>query len=71
MTALSVLARGSLHDKVQWTFGLYDINGDGFISRDEMVDIVTAVYDMMGKCAQPIIDEHTVTDHVDRVFDVS
>ena len=24
---LSVLARGSLHEKLQWAFNLYDING--------------------------------------------
>ena len=68
---MSVLARGSFNDKAKWAFSLYDVNGDGFITREEMVDIVTAIYDMMGKCAQPVIDEHTVTDHVDRVFDVS
>ncbi len=24
---LSLLARGSLHDKLQWAFNLYDVNG--------------------------------------------
>ena len=70
MMGLSVLARGTLHEKLQWAFSLYDINGDGIITREEMIDIVTAIYDMMGKCAQPIIDEHTARDHVDRVFAV-
>lgn len=28
---LSVLARGSLHEKLQWAFNLYDINGMNWI----------------------------------------
>lgn len=29
-------------------FALYDIDGDGHISRDEMVNIITAIYEMVG-----------------------
>jgi len=36
-----------------------------------MLDIVTAIYDLMGKYAEPSIDEHTARDHVERVFEVS
>lgn len=67
---LSVLARGTLHEKLQWAFSLYDINGDGIITKDEMLDIVSAIYDMMGRFAEPSIDEHTAKDHVERVFQV-
>ena len=31
---LSKLLRGTLSDKLLWTFKLYDINQDGFISRN-------------------------------------
>ncbi|XP_064630263.1 Kv channel-interacting protein 1-like isoform X3 [Lineus longissimus] len=65
---LSVLSRGSLHEKLQWAFDLYDINGDGIITKDEMLDIVSAIYDMMGRFAEPCVDETTARDHVDRVF---
>lgn len=68
VTGLSVLSRGSLHEKLQWAFCLYDTNGDGIITKDEMLDIVSAIYDLMGKCAQPSIDDHTARDHVERVF---
>ncbi len=67
---LSVLARGTLHEKLQWAFNLYDINGDGIITREEMMNIVSAIYDMMGKYSEPMIDEHTAKDHVDKVFQV-
>ncbi len=68
---LSVLARGTLHEKLQWAFSLYDINGDGIISKDEMLDIVNAIYDMLGKFSHSCVDSHLVKAHVDRVFLVS
>jgi len=46
-----VLSRGNLHEKLLWTFSLYDTNGDGIVTKDEMLDIVTAIYDLMGKYA--------------------
>ncbi|CAH1989853.1 unnamed protein product [Acanthoscelides obtectus] len=68
---LSILSRGSLEEKLQWAFSLYDINGDGYITREEMTDIVTAIYDLMGKMVEPCIEECTVTERVDRIFQVS
>jgi len=65
---LSVLARGTSHDKLQWAFNLYDINGDGIITKDEMLDIVSAIYDMMGRCTEPCVEECTAREHVEKVF---
>jgi len=71
VTGLSVLARGSVEEKLEWAFGLYDINGDGVVARDEMLNIVTAIYDMIGRCAVPAIDESAIVQHVDNIFQVS
>ncbi|KAK3094954.1 hypothetical protein FSP39_008312 [Pinctada imbricata] len=65
---LSVLSRGTLQERLQWTFNLYDINGDGVITKDEMYGIVSAIYEMMGRFSEPTIDDSTARDHVDRVF---
>nr|KAG5705223.1 hypothetical protein BaRGS_011249 [Batillaria attramentaria] len=65
---LSVLSRGSLQERLQWAFSLYDINGDGIITKDEMLDIVTAIYEMMGRYTEPSIEENTAKEHVERVF---
>lgn len=34
VTALSILLRGSVTEKLQWTFNLYDINRDGYINKE-------------------------------------
>jgi len=67
---LSVLARGTVHEKLLWAFSLYDTDGDGVISRDELLDVVTGIYDLMGNYAEPVITADTASEHVDRVFQV-
>ena len=39
-----MLTRGTEEDRLRWTFRLYDINGDGFISREEMEDVAQSVW---------------------------
>ncbi|KAI5741090.1 hypothetical protein M8J76_010332 [Diaphorina citri] len=67
-TGLSVLSRGSVEEKLRWTFTLYDINGDGRITREEMTNIVTAIYELMGKFAETVLEDGSVTNRVDSVF---
>lgn len=69
---LSTLSRGTMEEKLRWTFSLYDINGDGFITRDEMTDIATAVYELMGRSPETAgPDPDRIRDKVDKVFVVS
>lgn len=49
LQTLSILSRGTVEEKLTWTFALYDINGDGCVTREEMTDIVTAIYDMVDR----------------------
>ena len=37
---LSKMSKGSLEDKIHWTFIFYDVNRDGVITRDEMMKVI-------------------------------
>ncbi|KAJ2951054.1 hypothetical protein O0L34_g5433 [Tuta absoluta] len=65
---LSILSRGTLEEKLRWTFSLYDINGDGCITKEEMTEIVNAVYDLMGRVLEPSVDDEIVQEKVERLF---
>ncbi|KAJ8266239.1 hypothetical protein GJAV_G00128140 [Gymnothorax javanicus] len=65
---LSTLLRGTVTEKLQWTFNLYDINRDGYISKEEMTLIVSAIYDMMGKYTYPALKGDDPLQHVDAFF---
>lgn len=65
---LSTLLRGSVYERLRWTFKLYDINGDGCISRGELGEIVLAVHELMGRRAHQVEDDRKARDQIDRVF---
>jgi Ca2+-binding EF-hand superfamily protein len=52
VAGLSVMCAGSGEDKVRSAFNLYDTNGDGFISFDEMKHYLTSVFKVIFE-AQP------------------
>ncbi|XP_015789645.1 calcium and calcium/calmodulin-dependent serine/threonine-protein kinase isoform X2 [Tetranychus urticae] len=67
-SALSTLSRGSTSDKLEWIFKLYDINGDGYLTADEIIEISRAIYALLGYYVSPGHDSKTCEDHGYRVF---
>ncbi|KAM4636024.1 A-type potassium channel modulatory protein KCNIP2 isoform 2-T2 [Discoglossus pictus] len=68
VAGLSVILRGSIDDKLNWAFNLYDLNKDGCITKEEMMDIMKSIYDMMGKCTYPNMREDAPMEHVENFF---
>ncbi|XP_042196900.1 Kv channel-interacting protein 4 isoform X1 [Callorhinchus milii] len=68
VTGLSVLLRGTIQDKLKWAFNLYDINKDGYITKEEMLDIMKSIYDMMGKYTYPVLRDEIPRQHVEIFF---
>lgn len=46
-SGLSVLSGSSMDDKVRAAFQLYDINGDGYITQEEMINYMTSIFKVM------------------------
>ncbi|CAL1272411.1 unnamed protein product, partial [Larinioides sclopetarius] len=66
--SLSVLCRGTLHEKLEWTFCLYDLNDDGLITRKVLTEVVHSVYSLMGRKVYSSTEEDAFLQHVDRIF---
>ncbi|XP_060737980.1 Kv channel interacting protein 3a, calsenilin isoform X1 [Tachysurus vachellii] len=65
---LSVLLRGSVTEKLNWAFNLYDINKDGYITKEEMLLIMKSIYDMMGRYTYPSVRDEAPSEHVEKFF---
>ena len=49
LKAMSVLCRGSLDEKINWVYNLYDPQKCGFISWHRLYYIITAIDDLIGR----------------------
>jgi len=48
VTALSVMTRGDPNEKLEFAFSMYDLDGNGFIDKEEMQQIMEAFYKLVG-----------------------
>jgi Ca2+-binding EF-hand superfamily protein len=60
LVSLSTLLRGTTYEKLKWTFTLYDLNGDGFITKTEVLNVMLAVHELMGLHGSPMVGKYDV-----------
>lgn len=72
--ALSDLCRGPADKKLRWAFHIYDHDGDGVISRNELEDVALSINELTGDNAasggDPLVANATARIWVDRIFQV-
>ncbi len=55
---------------IEGAFKLYDVDNDGYITREEMYNIVDAIYQMLGNQAKVAEeDDENPKERVDRIFE--
>eukprot|EP00055_Hartaetosiga_balthica_P006779 m.22088 g.22088 ORF g.22088 m.22088 type:complete len:190 (+) comp5421_c0_seq1:79-648(+) len=69
MCALSITGRGSPEEKLEWTFKLYDLDGDKTITKKEMLHIVSSIFKMVNKDVA-VAEEDTPERRVDHIFEI-
>ncbi|CAE1332105.1 Frequenin-1,Neuronal calcium sensor 1,Neuron-specific calcium-binding protein hippocalcin,Hippocalcin-like protein 1,Neuronal calcium sensor 2,Visinin-like protein 1,Calcium-binding protein NCS-1,Neurocalcin homolog,Neurocalcin-delta A,Neurocalcin-delta B,Hippocalcin-like protein 4,Neurocalcin,Neurocalcin-delta [Acanthosepion pharaonis] len=70
MLAISVTSAKDPKEKLTWAFTMYDKNKDGTIEKSEMVDIITAIYEMLG-CSDSQEPPEERTEKIFKKMDVN
>ncbi|TKS73291.1 Guanylyl cyclase inhibitory protein [Collichthys lucidus] len=66
--AISMLIEGSAVEKLRWSFKLYDKDRDGAITKEEMLEIMQAVYKMSVAAALTKPNPLTAEECTNRIF---
>lgn len=68
ITAVSMTSRGTLEEKINWTFRLYDQDNDGYVTKMQMLSIVESIYAMVDTAFKFPAEENTPTKRVEKIF---
>lgn len=66
--ALSKLLRGTIEEKINFVFKLYDLNNDNVITLDELSQIFFAVYRLLGDNVNLRHDQSTYEEQAEKFY---
>ncbi|XP_041726647.1 recoverin-like [Coregonus clupeaformis] len=71
IVALHLTSGGKTLQKLEWAFALYDVDGNGTISKNEIQEIVKSIFNMIPEEDQKDLpeDENTPDKRADKVWD--
>ena len=58
LQAINITSAGKPEDKLNWAFSMYDIDGNGTIEKHEMLEIIRAIYKMVGDAVELTSDDN-------------
>jgi len=64
LCAMSVMTRGTLEQKLRLMFTIYNLDGNEYISRDEMLEIVQTIFKMIDKESEELTTPEEYTDEI-------
>ncbi|XP_028391370.1 neuronal calcium sensor 1-like [Dendronephthya gigantea] len=65
---LSTALHGTTEDKLRWMFHIYDVDGDGIISKPDLNAVVSAVHNLIGSSGPN--ENHAINNQVRRIFEI-
>ena len=68
LCVINITSKGTVDEKLEWASNMYDLDKNGFITRREMVEIISAVYKMMGSEIVMPEDERTPEKRMQKIF---
>ncbi|CAH8864531.1 unnamed protein product [Trichobilharzia szidati] len=68
LSSLNITSRGDLPQKLRWAFTMYDLDNDGYISRQDLIEVLTAIYAMVGSAVEFTDSEATPERRTEKIF---
>nr|XP_023693006.1 recoverin [Paramormyrops kingsleyae]XP_023693007.1 recoverin [Paramormyrops kingsleyae] len=72
MVALHLTSSGQTMQKLEWAFSLYDVDRNGIVSKNEIQEIVTSIFNMISEEDKKNLpdEENTPEKRTDKIWDL-